>query len=182
MPRRRHDDQPIGGDARPLQSGGVLGALDQTQLGLARQHRLDHLMGVADRQMQFDARMALGEGGHARRQPIGGNGLAGEQPHRAALQPRQFVQQPLGRLGPRQHGPRLGQEGRSRRVQGQAAPNPVEQPRPVSRLQRIDRRADRRLGQMQRLGRPRHVQALGHGDEDAQLFQRHGLLIDYIDR
>jgi len=130
-------------------------------------------MGVADRQMQLHARMALGEGGHARRQPIGGDGLAGEQPHRAALQPRQLVQQPFGRLGPRQHRPGFRQKGRPRRIQRQPPPNPVEQPCSVPRLQRVNRRADRRLRQMQRLGRSRHMQALGHGDEDAELFQRH---------
>jgi hypothetical protein len=29
---------------------------------------------------------------------------------------------------------------------------------------------------------PRHVQALGHGDEDAQLLQSHTPLIDHVDR
>ena len=181
MPRRRHHHQPVGVDPHLLDPRHLERPLDQAQFGLSRQHGFHHPVRVADIQMQVDRRMAPRKGRHARRQPVGGDGLAGEQPHRAALQPRQIVQHPLRRLGLGQHRPRLGQKGRPGRVQGQAPAHPVEQPGPVPRLQGRDRRADRRLGQAQRLGRPRHVQTLGHGDEDAKLFQGHGQPIASID-
>ena len=51
----------------------------------------------------------------------------------------------------------------------------VKQCQPVAVLQHADRRADGRRRQVKRLGRLRQVLSVGHGDEDAQLFQRHHL-------
>ena len=47
----------------------------------------------------------------------------------------------------------------------------------MTTLHRGDRSADRRLRQVQRLGRPRDMLALGDGDEDAELFESHGIQI-----
>ena len=49
-------------------------------------------------------------------------------------------------------------------------------------LQRRNGGARRRLGDVQVLGGARHVQPLGDGDEDAELFQRHGSSIAIDDR
>ena len=49
----------------------------------------------------------------------------------------------------------------------------IEQLDPVPLLERRDRGAGRRLGEIQRLSRARHVLAFGDADENAQLLQRH---------
>ena len=99
--------------------------------------------------MQVDFGMGPRKGRHARRQPVGGDGLAGEQPHRAALQPRQIVQHPLRRLGLGQHRPRLGQKGRPGRVQGQAPAHPVKQGMAHGAFQLLQHLGGRRLSQAQ---------------------------------
>ncbi|MNE54616.1 hypothetical protein D3C80_1494060 [compost metagenome] len=117
MPWRRHHHKPVGVDPHLLDPGRLERPLDQAQFRLARQHRLDHPVRIADRQVQLDFRMGSRKGRHARRQPVGGDGLAGEQPHRTAFQPGQIVQRLLRRLGLGQDGAGLGQKGRPRRVQ-----------------------------------------------------------------
>ncbi|MET3828464.1 hypothetical protein ABIC16_004219 [Sphingomonas sp. PvP055] len=72
------------------------------------------------------------------RQPVGGDGLAGDEAQRAPLQPAKLLQHRLGRVGPRKNSASLGQEQPSGLCQSDAAPDAVEELGCVSLLKRGD--------------------------------------------
>ncbi len=94
-----------------LESGEVEVALDEADIGPALAHRLGHLGGVADGEVELQPGMRRAEPVHQRRQPVVADGLAGVQRQDAAAQPGQVVQRALGQRRPGQHRPRFRQEG-----------------------------------------------------------------------
>ncbi len=109
------------------------------------------------------------------RQPVAGDRLARLDRKGAPLQAAEIVEGPLGSCHAGQDGSGIHQEQGAGFGQLDAAPDAVEQPGAVTRLKRSDRGAGRRLCKVQRLGRARHMLALGDGDKDAKLFKRHGV-------
>ena len=109
----------------------------------------------------------------AARQPVAGDGLAGLEAERAALQPGQLGEHKLRGFRPGQDRLGLAQEQASGLRQLDAAADPAEQLGAVAPFQRADRGADRRLRQVQSFRRPRDMLPLGDGDEDAKLFEGH---------
>ncbi len=176
MLRPDHQDEPIVRYGRAVERAVVHRALDEAEFRRTLVHGRCDLGSVADREPDLDPGMRAPECDQMARQPIAGNGLAGLHRERPALQPPELGEGKLRGLGARQHRLRLGQEQPPRLGQLDAAPNPVEQPDRVARFQRGNGAARRRLRQVQRLRRPRHVLPLGHGDEDTELVEGHGSL------
>jgi hypothetical protein len=116
------------------------------------------------------------------RQPIAGDGLARVNGKDAALEIAQFGEDKLRRLGPRQDGARLGEEQGASLGQLDAAADPVEKFCAVPSFQRSDRGADSRLSDVKRLGGARDMLAFRDGDEDPEVFERHGLTLSGQDR
>ncbi len=98
-----------------------------------------------------------------------------------AAQARQIIQQVLGGLGAIQHSASLGQKRLADRIQNQPAPYAIEQFCVVPCFQRGDRCTDSGLGQMKGFSGARHMLALGDGDKDAELFERHARSIEFND-
>ena len=173
MLRRDHQHELVARDRRGDQIGVVDAALDEADLGEAVTNGAGDLAGVADRQVDADQRVAHAEGLEPARQPVAGDGLAGVQQQRAALQLAHLGQLQPGRRSPRQHGAGLVQEHAAGLGQLDATSDPGEQLDLAPVLERVDRVADGRLRQVERPRRLRHVLPLGHGDEHAELLQGH---------
>ena len=107
------------------------------------------------------------------RKPIAGDGLAGLNRKRSALKAAEFSQCQLRK--PRASLRRFGLDKKqpSRLAQFDAASNPMEEVDPVAGLQSMDCRAHRGRGEVQGLGGPREVLALGDGDKNPELVQCH---------
>ena len=108
-----------------------------------------------------------------RRQPVAADGLAGGERQLAGLEAGEIGERLFGGRGARQHRSRFAEEGAAGAGQRDAPADAVEQLDAVPLLERRDRGAGRRLGEIQRLRRARHVLAFGDADEYAQLLQRH---------
>ena len=170
-----HDHQPVAIHDALLERGIVDMALDETQLGGAVDHGFRRLRGIADRELDLDLRIGAPERDQPRRQPIAGDGLAGVNAERAALEPAQFGQREFGGGGAREHRARFIEEQPAFRVQFDAAADAVEQRDAVAAFERADGRAHRRLRQAQRFGGTGDVLAFGDRDEDTKLLERHTL-------
>ncbi len=106
---------------------------------------------------------------------MAGDGLTRPDGEGAAAQAAQVGEHLLGRLGAGEHRACLREEQAAGLGQLDTPPDPVEQLDGVPALQDGDGRADRRLDEVERLGGPGDVLALGHRHEDAQLVEGHGL-------
>jgi len=148
-------------------------ALNKPEFGKSLMHGGRHLCGVADIESDIDRGIGAPEGDEVSGQPVAGDGLAGMDGERAALQTTQFGKYQLGCFGTGEHGARLIQEERARFGELDAASDAVEQLGAVSCFQGSDRGTDRRLCEMQRLGGARHVLTFGDRHENAKLLQRH---------
>jgi hypothetical protein len=102
--------------------------------------------------------------------------LARLHAERSAFQRAEFAERELGRFGARQHRPRLRQKHASGLGQGDVASNAIEQLGVVPRFQCRDRMTRRRLRDVQRTSRLRHMLSLGHRDKDPKLIERHPTL------
>ncbi len=119
--------------------------------------------------------MAGLEASEHRRQPVVRDRLAGDDAEATPLQSGEFCQRDAGVLGAGKDGASLGQEEPTCLGQFDPPSDAVEQPDVVALLQRGDGSAGRRLREVQRLRRLRHMLALGHGDEHAKLVERHSV-------
>ena len=163
------------GDDTLGKRGMIHDTLDKTEFRLPLQHGVSHLLGIARAEPDIDGRVFGLEAHQPRRQPGTGDGLAGRQRQRAALQVADLGEEEIGAGRPRQCRLRLRQEGRPSLRQFDAPPRAVEQRDTVALLQHADRGADGRGREIERVGRLGQVLAFGHGDEDAELFERHHL-------
>src|SRR5580693_5256694 len=114
------------------------------------------------------------EGDEMARQPIAGDGLTGVNRDSSALQSAQFGEDKLGRLSSRQNGASLDKKQRAGLGQLNAAADSVEEFCAMASFQRRNRGADRGLRNVERFGGARDMLAFGDGDENAELFERHG--------
>ena len=149
--------------------------LHEAEIGRAIQHRLGRARRVGDAQPKVDAGMAGLESREHRRQPVVRHCLAGDDPEAAPLQSGKLGKHDASVFGPCKHRAGLGQKQATRLGEFDPPPHAVEQPDVVALLQRGDGGARRRLREVQRLRRLRHVLALGNGNEDAKLIERHSV-------
>ncbi len=141
----------------------------EIHLGVA--HAVQHLLLRLIAQHDADLRVFAFAGGDALRHQMGGNGLAGRHPHRAAalyakaarIQQRglQFVQQPFDPVGQPQAG--VGQHHFTRGA--------IQQANADLHLQLFHAVADRRLRQADRLAGAAEAAVAGDSDEHPQLFE-----------
>ncbi len=150
-------------------------AFDQAQFRPPVENRIRHLLRVSAADLQAYGRIGRVEAHQDRRQPVPADRLAGRQGERAALQFADLAQEKLRAFGARQRVDRFRQKSAAGIGQLDAPTGPVKQPDAITLFQPADRRADGRGRQMQRLGGLREMFALRHGDENAQLLQRHHL-------
>ena len=102
------------------------------------------------------------------------------QAQRAALERAEFGKRLLRVLNLGEDAARLGEQRHARFGERDAPADAVEQQYVVAGFERSDRVARGRLGEVERARPFRHVSALRHGYENAQLLERHGLLIQSI--
>jgi hypothetical protein len=145
----------------------------KAEFGRAGKNGCGDLRRVADRQPNVDVRVSATEGHEMTGQPETGDGLARLHRQRPALQAGELRKRQLGHLDAPENGPRLAKEKRAGLRQLDTSPDAVELLDLVSRLERRDRRADRRLGQVQSFGRPGDVLTFCDGDENAKLLKGH---------
>ncbi len=169
-----HENELVPRDGGARKRRVVQRPLDEAEFGLPGAHRVGGVGGVAHGQAQGDLRVGAAEGDEVARQPIARDGLAGVERQRPASHAAEVGEHKFGGLGPGEHGAGLDEEHAPRFGQFDPAANPVKQLRRVPPLDVGDRRADRRLDEVQRLGGPRHVLPLGHRHEDAKLVEGHG--------
>lgn len=150
-------------------------AFHETELGFAIENSLRNLAGVADLNIELDPGMARMKPYQPLRQPVAGNGLAGEYGEPPATQPAQISQGCLGKTRAGQHGLSLAEEQAAVLVQNDASSDPVEQSDRMPLFQGGKCVADSRLGQVQCARRRRHVLAFGDRDENTKLLQRHAI-------
>ena len=109
----------------------------------------------------------------AAREPIAADGLAGGERQFARLQAGEIGEGLFGGRGAGENALRLDEERPPGGRQRDAPADAIKQFDVVALFERGDRRARRRLCQVQHACRARHVLAFGDGDENAQLLQRH---------
>jgi hypothetical protein len=161
-------------DALAGQCRMVRAAFHQPEIGRAFRYGILHLPRIADAHIQPDIGIGGVKGGQPPGQPIAGDGLAGGDRQRAARRRRQILKRGAGGRRAVEDGAGLGQEAVADIGQLDAAPDAVEQPRAVMRLNCADRRRNRRLRHAEAFGGARHMPAFGDCDKDAKLFKRHG--------
>jgi len=181
MTRRDQNDQLVARDRLALQGGRVDRPLDEAELGLALDDRGRDLGGVADDQLERDARMGAAKGGEVAWQPVAGDRLAGLQPQPAGGGVGQRREQRLGAPGLRQHGLRRREEQPADLRQDDSAPLSMEKFGAVPGLQGRQRGADGGLAEMERGGGARDVAGARDGGEDAKLFEGHRSFNDFFD-
>ena len=169
----RHHHQLVPRQGRAGQVRALYRAFDEAKLGHAALDRRRHLHRIANGEADLDLGIGPPKGHEVPGQPVIGDRLTGLHGERAALQAAELPQRQLGRFGPRQHGPRLGEKDLPRLGQLDTPPHPIEQLGIVPRLQRRDRLARRGLRDVQGARGLRHMLPLGDGDKDAKLLQRH---------
>ena len=116
---------------------------DNAQIRRAVMDTRGRLFTVADRQVDIDRGVTRVEGREERRQPIGGDRLAGDNPECAARQPAEVAQHRLSRFRLRQNAARFRQEQSPTFGQRDTAPDTVEQLDRMPFLQRSDSRGSR---------------------------------------
>ena len=168
-----HDYQPIMADGLSGQDGIVDLAFHQAEFGVPFGDRFGDLGGVADLDVDVDARVGLSVGRDSLGKPVAGDGLAGVHGKLAPLQSPQIGQGHLRRSGAGENGSSFIQENETGLVQDDIAANPVEQTDVMTRLERGDGGADCRLGQVEFRRSLGDVLAFGHRDEDPELFEGH---------
>ncbi len=171
---RRDEEKLVLGHRAGHQQGRVDLALDEAEIDLALGHHARDLGSVAHHHLEVDVGPGLAELGDAVGQPDGGDGLARGEHQAPPLEPAQIGERPFGGGGAGEHGARLFEKDLARLAQHDVAPDPMKELHPEAGLEGGDRRAHRRLGEVQRLSRPGDVLAFGDGDENAELFERHG--------
>ena len=130
MARRRHHHQLILAPGLAHQARRVAVALDQAELGVIVEHRLHHLVGIAQAQIELGARMFAHEGPRQPRQQPGADGGTGgdfQLATQVAIHHAGLTRLQLQRVGLLQQLLGARQQAAAIGVQGQAATEALEQ-------------------------------------------------------
>jgi len=172
----RDDDELLGEQRRAGQADAGHGLRrrlgDQGDVDGAHGELLDEQAGAALGEMQLDPGVSCVEGAHRLRHEADEGGRCAEA-DAPSPQSRQLAHLLADRIRLRQHPLRAGEQGLARGGEGDVPAGPVEELRAELSLQRGDLPAQRGLGEVQALGRPREVPQPGHLDEAAELLQIH---------
>ena len=149
-------------------------SLDQAAVDCGRAHRRRDRLGVAEAQVEIDARVGVAERLDESRHEVVADGSAAAD-HKVAAGRRLLTPSELGELVQRsQHGIDAREQHAAAIVEDQAPTDAREQRAPEGPLKLLERHARRRLGEVQPLSAARYVPLLRDGCEHLELTHRDG--------
>lgn len=153
---------------------------NEAQLRGAGLDRFSGLRGVANRQADIETRMNSTKCDQVTWQPVARDSLACLNRQRAALKISKLAQSQFSSIDLCQDRSCFGKKHASGFGELDTTSYPIKELRIVARLQSGDGVAGRRLRQIKRSGSLGHMLALGDGDENTELLQRHGNALIYL--